>query len=108
MKKIKVASRRIKRDWAMCALSLTMYKRDGQNEPRRRHTKEEDRSRESGDDSRIPTLLHDSINNRDRQTAKDRRECAHADIWNVVRGVAIANVVEVEVSIEAYKPASQT
>lgn len=73
----------------------------------RGHTKQENRGREGRNNSRIPTLLHDRINNRDSETAKDRRKRAHADIWNMVRGVAIANIVEVEMSIEAYEPASQ-
>jgi len=75
---------------------------------RREHTKQDDRGREGRNNSRIPALLHDRINNRDGETAKDRRKRAHANIWNVVRGVAIANVVEVEMSIEAHEPASQT
>jgi hypothetical protein len=55
-----------------------------------------------------PLFFHDCINNRDCETAEYGWQCMHSDIRDVVRGVAITDIVELEVCIKTYEPASQT
>lgn len=70
-------------------------------------TEEYQRGRKGSNDSRITALLHDRIDNGDSETSKDRRERTHADVGNVVGGIAIADVLEEERPIEADKPTRQ-
>ena len=91
----------------MCALSRirpvqSLFVRKKQN--CRKRTKKNKRSRERSDDSRISALLHDSVDERNGKTTKDSRKRAHPNKRDVMVGVAIANIVEVEFPIEANKP----
>ena len=78
------------------------------HEARELRTKQYDRSRKRSNDCRITALLHDRINHRDGKTAHDSGESTHSNKRNVIYRVTITDIVELEMSIEAYKPASQT
>ena len=92
----------------MCALSkfaqlASPFIRKKHNS--RKHTKKNKRSRERSDDSRVSALLHDSVDEGNGKTTKDSRKRAHPHKRDVMVGVAIANIVEMEFPIEANKPA---
>ena len=70
-------------------------------------TEQNQASRESSDNRRVSALLHNRIDNRDSQTSKNCGQSAHADIGNVVGGVAVADVLKQETPIEADKPTRQ-
>lgn len=70
-------------------------------------TEKNDRRRERSNDRRITALLHDGVNNRDSQASHNRRERPHADIRHMAGGVAVSNVLEHELSVEAHKPAGE-
>lgn len=71
----------------------------------KKRTKKNKRSRERSDDGGVSALLHDSEDEGNGKTTKDSRKRAHPNKRDVVIGIAIANVVEVEFAIEANKPA---
>ena len=72
------------------------------------HTEENDGCREGRDDSREPALLHDRVHHWNSETAQDGRERTQPNIRDVCFCVAVANVLEAEVTVVANKPASQT
>lgn len=109
MKNIRVASSRIRRDCAICALSET-----NASEIRESRlwfmlrTEQNDCCRKRCDYCGITALLHDSIDDRDCEATEDSREGAHSDIRNVVLGITVPDVFKLEVSIESGKPASES
>lgn len=73
-----------------------------------KRTEKNDRRRERSNDRRVPALLHNSVNNWNRETAQDCRQRAHADIWHMGRGVAVADSLERELAVEANEPARKS
>lgn len=66
------------------------------------------RRREGRNNIRVTGLLHDGIDNGNGQASKHGRERAHANVWDVGIGVAVADTLEFERAIEANEPASKT
>ncbi len=52
-------------------------------------------------------LLHDSVDDRNSETAEDGGQGAHANVWDMVVGVAVANVLELKVAVKAHEPARE-
>lgn len=75
--------------------------------PRLSHTKENDTGRESSDNSRVTCFLHDCINHGDRKTSKNCGQCTHADIWYMVVGVAVPDVLERKTTVKPNEPAGE-
>jgi hypothetical protein len=106
MKKIRVASRRMRRDCATWPLSAAHMSTDLRRESRKRTEEDKDR-REAGDNSRVSRFLHDEEHDGDGQTTEDGWQRTHANVRNVVICIAVADVLEHKVAIEADKPACQ-
>lgn len=70
------------------------------------HTEQDQWGGECCNDRRVTTLFHDCIYNRDGETTKNGRERAHSNVGNMIGSVAIADVVELEVTVKAHEPAS--
>lgn len=77
-------------------------------ETRKARTKQDNTGRERCNDCRITALLHNRINDWDGKATQDSGESTHSNKRNVIYRVTIPNVFELELSIEAYKPTSQT
>lgn len=107
-KKIRVASNKMRRDCAMCALSggdnVRVVGR-GRYVPLR--TKKDDRRRKRCDQCSVSTLFHYSIYNWDGKTTEDCGESTHSNIRNVIFRVVVADVLKAELTIESHEPASE-
>jgi len=55
----------------------------------------------------VTRLPHDQVDHRDSQGAKKRRKRAEGDIGDLVNGVRVANIVEVEVAIVTDEPTDE-
>ena len=71
-------------------------------------TEKNQNSRESRDNCRKTSLLHDSIDDRDGHTSEHSWERPHSDVGNMSLRVVVSNVLELEVSVKADEPAGQT
>lgn len=72
------------------------------------HTKQDDASGERCNNGRITTLFHDTIDDRNCKTTKDSRQSAHAPVRDVVRRVAVTDVLKIKVTFKANKPSGQS
>lgn len=109
IKSMRVASRRIRRDWAMCALSEKhICKKLNEMDNEEQLTKKNDARREGRHNGRITTLLHNHVNDRDGEGTKDGWKSAHPNIRDMVGRVAIPNIVEGEAPVEPDEPAGET
>lgn len=108
MKKIKIASSKISRDCATCALS-GFRKCHGLNIWKSQElTEKDDNRRKSSNDSRVSALLHDIENNRNRETTEYSWQGTHSPVWDVISRVAVPNVHKVKVALETNKPSRES
>ena len=71
------------------------------------HTKKDNGRRKGGDHCPIATLFHDPVYDWDGETTEDRGKHTHSDKRNMIFGVAIANVLEIKLTIESHEPAGE-
>lgn len=57
---------------------------------------------------RITAFFHDGVNERNGESTECSRESAQADVRDVVFRVAVADVLELELTVEAREPACKT
>ena len=71
-------------------------------------TEQDDGGRERGDDCGVAALLHDSVDDRDREATEDGGKSTHAHVGDMSLSVAVADILEAEGAIIANKPARKT
>jgi len=103
MKKIKIESSKINLDCVTCALSGCHEYRDSPGRVWKLTEKDNDR-RKGSNDGRVSALLHDIVYSRNRETAEYGWQGTHPPVWNVINRVAVTDVREVKVALEANKP----
>ena len=70
-------------------------------------TEQNQTSRECSHHCRIPALLHDSVHQWNGQTAHHGWKCSHTDVGHSRFRIAVANILEFELTIESNEPASE-
>ena len=78
------------------------------NDRNKTPTEQDDRGREDGNNGGVTAFLHNSVDNRNSETAEDGGKSTHAHVGDMSLSVAVANVLKVKVSIEADEPADET
>lgn len=73
-----------------------------------RHTEKDYDRRKSSNNSRVSTLMHDIVHNRNRQTAQNGWQGTHSPVWDIISRVAVSNVLEVEVALKTNKPSCKS
>ena len=71
-------------------------------------TEQDDRGREDGNNGGVTAFLHNSVDNRDSETAEDGGKSTHAHVGDMSLSVAVADILEAEGAIIANKPARKT
>ena len=71
-------------------------------------TEQDDRGGEDGNNGRVTAFLHDSVDNGDSETTEDGGKSTHAHVGDMSLSVAVANVLEAEVTVIADEPACET
>jgi len=98
----------------LCAMAELEQRRGGRKgrEGKRELTKENQPSRERSHQHRVSTLPHDPVHHSNRQTPKHSWHAPHSNVGNVdslIRiEVLVADVFEVELSVEACEVSSET
>lgn len=60
--------------------------------------------RKSSNDSRVSTLLHDIVYNRNRETTKYGWQCTHSPVRDIIGRVAVTNGRKVKVALKTDEP----
>lgn len=113
---MRAPSRRIRRVSVMWRLSYkdneSLDDDSRRSRSARGRTEEDQARRERSDDDRVSALSHDPVDDADRETTEDSRHAPHADIGHVDAvdrvDVLVADVVELEVAVEAREPPAET
>ena len=92
---------------ATCALS-GRYEFTYCREVRVQRTEANKDSRKRRRHRRVSALLHDQVHEGDRRRAEERRQHAHTDVGDIVRNVAVANILELKAAVEPHEPARQS
>jgi hypothetical protein len=64
--------------------------------------------RESSNDSRVSTLLHDIVHNRNRETTEYSWQGTHSPVWDVIGRIAVTDVREVKIALKTNKPSRKS
>ena len=78
------------------------------NDRNKTPTEQHDRGREDGNNGGVTAFLHNSVDNRDSETAEDGGKSTHAHVGDMSLSVAVADVLEAKRPVIADEPASKT
>lgn len=76
-----------------------------QRYPETAHTDSDKSSGKAGNSSGETSLLHYAINDRNSNTSEQCWKRPHANVRNMVLGIAVPNLLKVEGAVVSYKPA---